>query len=166
MRKMILFLLFLRAGLVFACPDISELRILYYKAALDKNTSGRFIKVVEEIDNRAEPLFIGYKGVAYVISAQYCFNPCYKYSHFNKGRELIESAIKRDSVSVELRFLRLCVEINAPYFLGYHNDIERDKLYILSKWKTVSDADLKKRIKSYLVLCGRCNKNEKMILYG
>jgi hypothetical protein len=57
---------------------------------------------------------------------------------FKAGGKQLEYAIKTDSTNVEFRFLRLCIQENAPRFLGYHSDLDRDNLYIRLHFKQLT----------------------------
>ncbi len=52
---------------------------------------------------------------------------CRKIAPFQEGRKLIEQAIAIDEANAELRFLRLSVQVKAPYFLGYSDNIIDDR---------------------------------------
>lgn len=61
-----------------------------------------------------------------------------KLSDFKAGGRKLEAAIQADSTNAEYRFLRLCIQENAPHFLGYHSDLDRDNLYIRRHFKQLS----------------------------
>jgi hypothetical protein len=61
-----------------------------------------------------------------------------KLSDFKAGGKKLEAAIQADSTNVEYRFLRLCIQENAPRFLGYHSDLDRDNVYIRRHFKQLS----------------------------
>ena len=53
-----------------------------------------------------------------------------KLNLFKAGRKKLEAEIKKDSSNVELRFLRLMTQENAPGILGYKNELQTDREYI------------------------------------
>lgn len=61
-----------------------------------------------------------------------------KLGDFKSGSRKLEAAIQADSTNVEYRFLRLCIQENAPRFLGYHSDLDRDNVYIRRHFKQLS----------------------------
>ncbi len=147
-----------------ASPGISEIRELYYRAPFSKESANKFFEVTNALKTEADPLIICYKGAAEVIQAKYYFNPYHKLSYFSKGKQLIEDAFHKCPSNIEIRFIRFCVQTNAPFFLGYNKDINEDKTFILKAWSTINDKDLKERIRSYMKDCNKCTNNEKAIL--
>ena len=49
-----------------------------------------------------------------------------KLEYFNQGKDLLEDAIKEQPLHAEIRFLRLTVQAEAPFMLGYSGDIAED----------------------------------------
>ena len=72
--------------------------------------------------------------------------------------------IKDHTNSTELRFLRYCIQSNAPVFLGYSNEVEVDKNYIVEHYIADLDDDLKWRIKKYFIDSKDLSKEEKKTL--
>jgi len=148
-----------------AYPGIIELRNLYYKATTEEVFSQKFLKIVGQIDGNATPLLKGYKGVAEIVSARYYTNPYNKWNAFRKGRELLENAISADTANVELKFLRFCIQTNIPAILCYYQDKKEDKKYLIRKYATINDADLKQKVHQYLWDHGNCSRDEKILLH-
>ncbi len=143
--------------------DIYSLRQLYYEAAAKEESAKKFLSVMEKLDDKSDPLLLCYKGMAYLIEAKYSYNPSTKLSSFSKGKIMLEKAIVSDPKNVEIRFMRFCVQTNAPYFLGYNNNISSDKLAIIKAWSPLSDLDLKEKIRKYMLTSNSCTANEKII---
>ena len=91
-------------------------------------------------------------GVSFFLISKHSLNPIDKLSFFKQGVKWLESSIENDFCNIELRFLRLSVQNNAPSFLNYNNYIEEDKDYLASNYKYLEDEDLKNRISNYLLL--------------
>jgi len=68
----------------------------------------------------------GYKGFAYTMIAEHYTFPTSKLRAFNTGKAMIDSAIKKFPNNLELRYIRLLVQLNAPSFLGYNKSIDVD----------------------------------------
>lgn len=145
-------------------PELKELRALYYKAPCDKESADKFFVVMENMHGHPEPLMQCYKGMAMLLKAGNVINPYYKWAYFNKGKMLLEHAIKRDPQNPEIRFMRFCAQTNAPSFLNYSSNRNDDKELLLKAWAAIEDKDLKDRIKSYLLRSGYCNEREKSML--
>ena len=71
-------------------------------------------------------LVLAYKGVCKTMLADYVYMPISKLSYFNDGKSDIEKAISAQPKNPELRYLRLLVQLNAPFFLGYNGEIDAD----------------------------------------
>jgi hypothetical protein len=67
---------------------------------------------------------------------------------FKQGHQMLEAAIKQDPDNTEYRFLRLMIQENAPGFLGYKNDLEKDSAYIRKTYKSLP-SDLQQAILRY-----------------
>jgi hypothetical protein len=129
-------------------PSLPYLRSLFADATQDEVSARQLIEITEnEVD---APVIKGYYGAGKILMARFYFNPYTKYSSFKKGVALLEEAILADPTNVELRFLRLSIQHNAPSFLGYHKHTEQDKLFLYSSISTLKDEELKLIIDSYL----------------
>jgi len=49
-----------------------------------------------------------------------------------------------------MRFIRFSIQSNLPSFLGYHDNLEQDKRYLLDNTKTSKDPELQEMIFNYL----------------
>jgi DNA mismatch repair ATPase MutL len=63
---------------------------------------------------------------------------------------LIEKAFGRDSLNLEIRFIRFAIQRNLPSFLRYHDELERDKQFLLINTRYSNDPELKEMILNYL----------------
>lgn len=144
--------------------DLLRTRELYYKASVNKNDAELFSDFLASAPDLEKTLLSGYQGISYMIRANHSWNPYIKLSFFTKGKDLLDEAIKKDPSNLELRFLRFCVQTNAPVFLGYSGMIEQDKTLILKAYSLSKDSDLKNRIKKYLVSSKYCTASDKAML--
>ena len=78
------------------------------------------------------PIIEAYVGVSETMLAEEAFWPIEKWNHFNRGQAKIEQAIDKDQENPELRYLRLLVQLNAPSFLSYNENIESDLDFYIS----------------------------------
>jgi hypothetical protein len=81
---------------------------------------------------------MGYTGALLMKEADLVKRPKRKLDLFIAGRKLMETALLADFENTEFHFLRLTVEEHAPKIVRYHSDIERDKAFIISKFKDQS----------------------------
>ena len=141
-------------------PDVSQLRDLFYKAAINKNSSRKLAKILDHVDDKSTPILVCYKGVADMIQAKHVLNPISKLSMFNSGKTLIEEAIKRDPDDLEMRFLRFSIQSNLPGFLGYKEELFADKAKLVNEVGTLEDEELKRSIVAYLFSSKYCTELE------
>jgi hypothetical protein len=113
--------------------------------------------------NTEAPIVAGYKAMSSFMMSKHGGNPMSKLNYFKEGKKELESAIKKDTSSVELIYLRFSVQSNAPGFLGYSSNTLGDKNKLLSylKKNTDEDKDLKKRIIAFLLNSSKLNAAEK-----
>lgn len=167
MRKTIFtFILSCLAYSLFCTVPSSEmlkLRELYYKASADKDESERFYTYLKTNPGINSNVFTAYAGMSYMIKAKYSWNPYNKLSFFNTGKDKLEEAIEKDSYNPELRFLRFCIQTNAPGFLAYSSKIKEDKAMLIVCYPLLKDDDLKARIKEYVADCKYFTQEEKKI---
>jgi hypothetical protein len=137
---------------------INEVRKLYYQAALNEDAAVRLKKMLTEVNDNSDAIFVCYKGASQMLDAKYAFNPITKLNRFKKGKTMMEKAINKDPNHLEMRFIRFSIQTNLPSFLGYNNWIESDKKLLLLQTSKTKDEDLKLKISNYLVKY--CTKEE------
>lgn len=159
-----LFFLILMSSRIFCMAgegDLLHVRNLYYKASANRDDAEAFNTFLTASPNIHTSLLEGYRGMCYMIRANHSWNPYNKLSFFNKGKDLLDGSIQKAPQNMELRFLRFCVQTNAPGFLGYSGKIAEDKALILSLYGTCEDADLKSRVRNYLMSSTHCTAADK-----
>lgn len=130
--------------------DILSVRKMFYAASDSRSKTEDFMRQLNKAENKNTPIIAGYKGMCYMLMAKHSYNPISKLSSFSKGKKLLEHAISAEYKNVELRFLRLSVQLNAPAFLNYSDEIEHDKKLIVEEFKNIKDDDLRMRIKDFM----------------
>jgi hypothetical protein len=130
--------------------DLSSLRSLYQEASKDEAKANKLL-VIADKNSSNNSVFYGYKGAAKIIMAKYAFNPYTKWNLFNEGKDILESAIASDVNNVELTYLRLTIQMNAPNFLGYKSNIDSDKKFLKENINGLNDKELQSIIKNYLL---------------
>ncbi len=128
--------------------DILAVRKMFYAAAENEKNSSAFMDYMSKL-NEDDPMVKGYTGMAHMLLAKNSINPFTKSTHFMKGRRLLDLAVNSDSNNVELRFLRLTVQIEAPFFLEYSGQVDEDKKVIRTALPQLGDRDLAERIKKF-----------------
>ncbi len=149
-----MFPLFMSVFCLFTISDVSpdildDVRKNYSKmASNEKLCKSAIVNLKEAKDNSATHL--GYLGGLQTIWANHVFSPISKFNTFNKGKKNIEKAIKNEPDNVELRFIRLSVQKNAPSFLGYKSNIKEDIQFIKNNHSQIKSDILNKHIELLL----------------
>ncbi len=117
-----------------------------FQQVTDKSSAESFLKEEIAVGDLKEKITINaYKGVCKMMMAQYVSNPISKYSWFNEGKDMLEQSIKMNR-NVENIHLRLMVQMNAPSFLGYSNQVEKDVAYLIKNLEKSSVSDETKKM--------------------
>ena len=143
MSKLLVFLFvsfFASSGLSAQSIDLDFLRKNYDKAVSDKELCSRMIGDLKE--QKHDNVYLAYLGGLQTIWANHTMNPITKLTTFNEGKSNLEKAVEKAPDNIEIRFIRLSVQKNAPGFLGYNEDIETDKKFIANHKSNVTSASL------------------------
>ncbi len=132
------------------CADIlDDVRKNYGKMALNEELCKSAISEFERTKNNSAT-HLGYLGGLQTIMANHVFSPVSKLNTFNKGKKNKEQAIKEEPDNAELRFIRLSVQKNAPWFLGYQSNIKEDTEFIHKNRDRIKSDMLKNSIEKLL----------------
>ena len=115
-----------------------------------------FKKVLLETD--VDAVFRGYIGAVHLAKAQHA-SIFKKMSYFNKGTKILDNAVADAPKEVELRFLRMTIQLNAPSFLGYNKELENDKAYVFEHFFD-ADEDIQRRMREYITESGYFSEEE------
>jgi len=149
-----MFLLLMPVFCLFATYDVrtdllDDVRKNYSKMASNEELCKSAIANLKEAKN-SSATHLGYLGGLQTIWANHIFNPIGKLKTFNEGKKNIEQAIKKEPENVELRFIRLSVQKNAPSFLSYQSNIKEDIQFIKNNRSQVKSNILHKYIETLL----------------
>ncbi len=141
-----LFFAFIEAD---AQTNLDEIRVNYIKALSDKNLCSKMIEELES--NKQQPIYLSYLGGFQAIWARHLSNPISKLKTFNRGRKNIESAIQKDVNNPELRYIRLSVQKNAPFFLEYNDMVKTDIEFLQRHKNEISSVFVQENINQLLL---------------
>lgn len=164
---MIMALLFLMVfGTPSPTPDLSSCRKLLDHAVEDKKTALKFYGQLKSAKKEGDPVLLGFRAMSEFLMCKHLINPFSRLAHFNKGKELLETAIQENNTHPELLFFRLSTQSNLPAVLKYNGNIEADKKALIAflvnyNGKVQPDPVLYQRIKTYLLLNKYCSSAEK-----
>lgn len=143
---------------------IEQVRELYKKSSKEEISCKKLIESLQSYNENNNTSFAAYRACATMIMAKYVTGPINKLSKFNEGKNLLEKCIENDKQNVELRFLRFTVQSNAPTFLGYNSSLKLDKNFLLNKFSSISDKQLKNTVISFLKSSSYLTSTEKQKL--
>ena len=129
--------------------DLNTIRDGYKEAAQDKTKVSSLNTQLASVTKKNKPVLVAYKGAGIALKGRYSKKIKDKKQFFVEGVTLVEFALKKAPNNIELRFIRLGIQENTPKLLKYKGEIDVDKDYILSHYKTVKSSNLKKHIKEY-----------------
>jgi hypothetical protein len=134
--------------LVFSV-QLSEVRKMYPQASDNEETAKKLFDDLSFVTNREKAVLIAYKGAASTLMTKYTRKVKEKKEFFKTGIEFLEYAVSREPGNIEIRFLRLSVQENAPKFLKYRGHIEEDKKFILDNYGATTTKEVRALIKNY-----------------
>lgn len=116
--------------------------------------------------NEKDADVFAYQLVSKGMMAEYVFSPLTKLSYFQEGTKQLDQLIEVKP-SVENVYLRLLMQLEAPWFLGYHDELESDLAYIVDHLpNSALSNDVKSQFMDKLLLSNRAkldmSKIEKM----
>lgn len=164
MRRITILLIVVVAFSAFKSDELVTIRDLFYRAAKSEVAADSLMKKMKDIELSDGPVLMGYKSMSHFLACYHSYNPYTKYKYFLSGKELMESAIGKYPDNIELRFLRLTIQLNVPSFLGYSDKISEDKKVILANAKNIKDEDLYRRIYQYTITAKKLTEQEKKTL--
>ena len=141
---LLFFFLLLLSSIAFGFST-TELRTGYTDAIVNETKATLFYHSLSSaVEN--DPLILGYSGAAQTLLARYTYNPFSKYRYCKQGLGKLNNAISMSPLSLELRYLRLSLELSLPSFLNMSGHINEDKKVALHLLAESTDNDLNERM--------------------
>ncbi|MBP2832134.1 hypothetical protein J8281_08010 [Aquimarina sp. U1-2] len=150
MKIVILLLVICSLNLNTEDIGMEQIRASYRVCSTSKENAEQFYDLTKKALRNEAAIYKGYHGAALALKASFSWNPISKLSYFNKGKKMIEHAIKLDPDNVELRMIRVSIQSNVPKVIGYYENIEEDKNFILDNVSTITSSSLKEYIQGFI----------------
>jgi len=117
-------------------------------------------KLFKEVTKKTDvsPVIRGYIGAVHLAKAKHAII-FKKMGYFNKGTKILDAAVAEAPTEVELRFLRMTIQLNAPGFLNYSSEIEEDRAFVFTHFRE-ADADIQRRMRDYIESSGYFSTEE------
>lgn len=140
----------------------AEVRSLYLQSVNNEKTAKTFYEKLQNENLKKDYILLAYSGVSSCLLAKYAFLPTTKLKHFQEGTKILESAVAYSPNSVEIRFLRISIQVNSPSILGYKSKIEEDKNFILKSLSELkkADKDLNTMIVDFFITNKLCSEKD------
>lgn len=161
-------MIFLLGNQTIFAQTIDNVRDQFFK--MDKTKDGALKLYIElaKSDLSKNPVLLAYRGASSAASAGSVSGVWKKLEYFNRGKSELEKAVSLKPQDVEIRFVRLATQVNAPGFLGYSGNVENDKAIILKTVSNIAGNDqnvyLYQRICLSLISMDILSKEEKTVV--
>jgi tetratricopeptide (TPR) repeat protein len=137
---------------VFCEPNnntLDELRSKYITALRDYLNAPKvyesFLKV-EKPDGK----ILAYQGALEAIMTKTTWN-LFKMSYLNKSEASFNKAIEMAPDDIEIRHMRLAVQFEIPSYLGFSDDMEDDKEFILNNMNNLNSETIPLTLKKQII---------------
>ena len=145
-------------------PKLGQVRDLYRQADASKKQSESFHVLLKDVSMADGPTLMGYKAASEALLSKYAQGIKNKKEEFDVAVSQLEKIIKNNPENIELYFIRLSIQENAPKILKYHNNINEDKSFILSNIERIDDKDLSRYLQDYVLHSNTFSAAEKSVL--
>lgn len=143
--------------------SLSDIRSMYHASIYSAEQSKEIVSYFDKQPANT-PIEMAYEGASRMVRAKYLFFPTDKLSSFQKGKNLVEEAVKRESSSVEIRYLRYSLQLESPGFLGYRQNLTEDRKFLIEQYPHIKDSELKLRLKDFLIKEAKLSIEEQKII--
>jgi len=140
--------------------EINEIRLAFKDASKNEENARAFYDLVKSEKYSDEVLYTVYNGASEVILSKYIDGSMEKLKYFRQGAKKIDKAVDQDKTNIEVRFVRLVIQMNTPEFLNYNENIDEDKEYLLNHYSNCSNS-IKKMISEYVSMSDSFSTEEK-----
>ena len=138
--------------------NLESLRDDYIRALKD-------VEVVEEVYNRFSKVenpsakILAYRGALEAIMTKTTWNFFKKMDYLRKSEKSFAKAVEKAPESVEVRFMRMAVQYEIPSYLGFSDDIPKDRDFIVANIHRFSPQGLDDfTLKRIIAFMKKCNK--------
>ena len=89
----------------------------------------------------SEPSVLAYVCALEMKQAEYNYNPISKLNIFNRSKKKLDALIELNPTNVHLRYIRFVLQEKTPGILGYKDNLEEDKIFLMHKLEVSDDSD-------------------------
>lgn len=137
--------------------NLKELRNEYIEALHDCDQAARVYGLFLEVDNPSAKV-LAYRGALEAIMTKTTWNLFKKINYLNNSELSFKKAVEKSPSDVEIRFMRMAVQYEIPEYLGYSENIEEDRKFIVKNIDNFDTATLEhETLLEILAFMKRCN---------
>ena len=129
--------------------NLDEIRKSYLESDKSEGNIYKLISICEEYKSENDSIIYAYSTVGDLMLIKYKYNPLYKLKLFTEYSRRLDLIVINNFSNIEIRFLRYCVQKQAPRFLGYNDNLELDYQFIIQNID-IQSKELQKHIRSTL----------------
>lgn len=118
------------SGVTSAQYNLEYFRTQFHTGSSEENLQNLIKLGPTEEDPTNINIISAYKAVCETMMASHAFLPTSKLNYFHTGAKQLEGIIKETPV-LEVRYLRLLVQLNVPKMLNYNDDIDSDLKFVV-----------------------------------
>ncbi len=152
------------ASVFLLSPSLSKVREDYKNAVNDSTKVENLYNELEEVSKEDGIVLLAYKGAVSTLMAKFAGSTKEKKNFFKEGASLIEFAVEEDPENIEIRYIRLGVQENAPKVTKYRKNISEDKQFILDHYKEILSSKVKEYIKGFVMQSKLFSETEKELI--
>ncbi len=130
--------------------QLSNVRNGFYEAVQNSQKVDQLFNQIEKVKPQSSLIKV-YKGATYAIKAKNKWNPWSAIKLLKKSKKKMNEAVKIAPKNLEIRFIRFAVQKNIPNYLGFSDNIEEDKKYIIKNINRFYNPQLSKEMRDYVL---------------
>lgn len=126
--------------------DISEVRQLFTTADKSESACERLLEITDGYTIDYKPVVYAYHAAAEMTMANHLSWPMTKLKYFKSGQDKLERVVSKYSRNIEIRYIRFAVQYGSPTFLGYRDNLDEDRNFVLENLNSVDLSDQQKEL--------------------
>ena len=144
--------------------QLDSVRMGFYNAVQDNKQAEPLLQQIKKVKPKSALITV-YSGATCAIMAKNKWNPFSAVKLLKKSNDEMNKAVKQSPTNLEVRFIRFAVQKNIPHYLGFSENIEEDKTYLIKHINSFYNPKLSKEIRDYILwfMTEQGDYNEKQI---
>jgi len=111
--------------------EFNKLRNDYVAALKNHDLAEEVYEKFKMVENPSAKI-LAYKGALEAIMTRTTWNFFKKLDYLRKSEQSFKESVSKAPNSIEVRFMRMAVQYDIPRYLGFSNDLNADKEFIIA----------------------------------